>query len=106
MPTYDYKCNACDHRFEKFQPMTARPVRKCPDCGKLSAKRLIGTGAGVIFKGSGFYQTDYRNTSYNEAKKADKEPTAKSSSESKTADKKPAEKKPKADKPAARKTKG
>jgi len=106
MPTYDYKCNVCDHRFEKFQPMSARPVRKCPGCGKLSAKRLIGTGAGVIFKGSGFYQTDYRNKSYNEAKKADKEPTATSSSESKPADKKPAEKKPKADKPATEKAKG
>ena len=97
MPTYDYKCNACDHRFEKFQPMTARPVRKCPGCGKLSAKRLIGTGAGVIFKGSGFYQTDYRNTSYNEAKKADKEPAADTSSKSKPAEKKPAEKKPTVD---------
>jgi putative FmdB family regulatory protein len=94
MPTYDYKCNACDHRFEKFQPMTARPVRKCPDCGKLSAKRLIGTGAGVIFKGSGFYQTDYRNTSYNEAKKADKEPTADACGKCPHADKKSADKKP------------
>jgi putative FmdB family regulatory protein len=105
MPTYDYKCKACDHRFEKFQQMSARPVRKCPGCGKLSAKRLIGTGAGVIFKGSGFYQTDYRNKSYNEAKKADKEPTADACSKCPNADKKSTDKKPKPDKPADKKTK-
>ncbi|MBS3733477.1 MAG: zinc ribbon domain-containing protein [Phycisphaerae bacterium] len=62
MPTYDYECQACGHAFEKFQSITARPVRKCPKCGRNKAKRLIGTGAGVIFKGSGFYQTDYRKS--------------------------------------------
>ena len=60
MPTYDYQCDACGHRFEKFQSITARPVRKCPQCGKNRVRRLIGTGAGVIFKGSGFYITDYK----------------------------------------------
>jgi putative FmdB family regulatory protein len=61
MPTYDYQCDACGHEFEKFQSITARPTRKCPACGKNKARRLIGIGAGVIFKGSGFYQTDYKN---------------------------------------------
>lgn len=67
MPTYDYNCQACGHRFERFQLITASPVRKCPACGKSKAKRLIGTGAGIIFKGSGFYQTDYRSDSYRKA---------------------------------------
>jgi len=60
MPTYDYECQNCGHRFEKFQPITSEPVSECPQCnGKL--KRLIGSGAGIIFKGSGFYCTDYKN---------------------------------------------
>ena len=70
MPTYDYRCQACDHRFEQFQSMTADPLRKCPQCGKNELERLIGTGAGVIFKGSGFYQTDYRSDSYKAGEKA------------------------------------
>jgi len=69
MPTYEYQCEKCGHRFEKFQSMTASVLRKCPKCGKSSLKRLIGTGAGVIFKGSGFYQTDYRSDSYKQALK-------------------------------------
>ena len=73
MPTYDYKCNACDHTFEEFQSMSAKPLKKCPECGKLTLKRLIGTGAALIFKGSGFYETDYRSDSYKKAAKADKE---------------------------------
>jgi len=64
MPTYDYRCNACGHCFEKFQGITDPAVRKCPVCRKLAVKRLIGTGAAVIFKGSGFYQTDYRSSEY------------------------------------------
>ena len=61
MPTYDYKCLSCDHSFELFQSMSDDPVTKCYKCnGKL--KRLIGAGAGPIFKGSGFYQTDYKNS--------------------------------------------
>lgn len=69
MPTYDYQCGKCGHEFEKFQSITAPALRKCPKCGKSSLKRLIGTGAGVIFKGSGFYQTDYRSDSYKQAVK-------------------------------------
>jgi putative FmdB family regulatory protein len=69
MPTYDYLCDSCAHEFEKFQSITARQMRKCPECGKNQLKRLIGTGAGIIFKGSGFYETDYRSESYKEAKK-------------------------------------
>jgi putative FmdB family regulatory protein len=64
MPTYDYQCAACDHQFEVFQPISAPVKRKCPECGELKLKRLIGAGAAVVFKGSGFYQTDYRSESY------------------------------------------
>ena len=53
MPTYDYRCQKCDHEWELFQSITAKPVRKCPECGKPSAKRVIGPGAGIIFKASG-----------------------------------------------------
>jgi putative FmdB family regulatory protein len=75
MPTYEYKCDDCDHRFEELQSITAKPLRKCPACGKLKLKRLIGTGAGIIFKGSGFYQTDYRSDSYHKASKAETTPS-------------------------------
>ncbi|MFM1873549.1 MAG: hypothetical protein RL398_2971 [Planctomycetota bacterium] len=71
MPTYDYRCAACGHRFEEFQSMSADPLSKCPECGKKKLERLIGTGAGVIFKGSGFYQTDYRGGSYAQDQKKD-----------------------------------
>jgi putative FmdB family regulatory protein len=67
MPTYDYLCENCGYEFEQFQTITAKPVRRCPNCGKAAVKRLIGVGAGVIFKGSGFYQTDYRSESYKKA---------------------------------------
>ncbi len=60
MPTYDYVCAACDHAFEHFQSMTSRRLRKCPACGKPKLDRLVGSGSGVIFKGSGFYETDYK----------------------------------------------
>ena len=72
MPTYDYACQACGHEFEAFQSITAKTLRKCPECSKLRLKRLIGMGAGVIFRGSGFYETDYRSDSYRESAKADK----------------------------------
>ena len=75
MPTYDYVCDNCQHKFEKFQSIKAKPIRKCPKCGKLSVQRLIGAGAGIIFKGSGFYQTDYRSESYKQGKKNDTKPT-------------------------------
>ncbi|MEM6330189.1 MAG: zinc ribbon domain-containing protein [Planctomycetota bacterium] len=64
MPTYDYECDACDHAFELFQQISEPVKRKCPACGKLKLRRLFGTGAAVIFKGSGFYETDYRSESY------------------------------------------
>jgi len=80
MPTYDYKCNACGHRFELHQSMKDSPKRKCPRCGKNSLERLIGTGAAVLFKGSGFYQTDYRSDSYKKAAEADSKPAAKTES--------------------------
>ena len=73
MSTYDYECGECGHRWELFQPMRENPKRKCPGCGRLKARRLIGPGAGIIFKGSGFYQTDYRSQSYKDAAKADKQ---------------------------------
>ena len=71
MPTYEYECQSCHGKFELFQSITERPVRKCPHCGRASAKRLIGAGAGFIFKGSGFYQTDYRSAAYKADAKAD-----------------------------------
>jgi putative FmdB family regulatory protein len=71
MPTYEYECAACGHRHDWFQSMKDAPLKKCPKCGKLRLKRLIGAGAGVIFKGSGFYTTDYRSPSYETSKKSD-----------------------------------
>jgi len=64
MPTYDYVCDACGHQFELFQSITASTKRKCPECGRMKLRRLIGPGAAIVFKGSGFYQTDYRSDSY------------------------------------------
>jgi putative FmdB family regulatory protein len=78
MPTYDYQCDACDHKFEEFQSITAKPLKKCPQCGKPKLRRLFGTGAAVIFKGSGFYQTDYRSESYQKEASAEKAAPAKS----------------------------
>lgn len=72
MPTYDYRCNACGHDFELFQSMSESVKKKCPECGKMALERLIGTGAAVLFKGSGFYQTDYRTESYKKGADADK----------------------------------
>ena len=80
MPTYDYECDACGHTWELFQKITDDPVKKCPQCNKKKARRLFGTGAAVVFKGSGFYQTDYRSESYKKGAKADK----KSNSDSKS----------------------
>jgi putative FmdB family regulatory protein len=79
MPTYDYQCRACGHEFELFQQMSDPVKRKCPRCGKAQLERLIGTGAGVLFKGGGFYETDYRSDSYKKAAEAEKK-----SSEGKT----------------------
>jgi putative FmdB family regulatory protein len=71
MPTYDYVCEACGRALEIFQSMTEAPKKKCPHCGKLKLKRQLGTGGGILFKGSGFYQTDYRSESYKSAAKAE-----------------------------------
>jgi len=97
MPTYDYICESCGYEFERFQSITARPIRKCPNCDKFSLKRLIGAGSGVIFKGSGFYQTDYRSESYKKAEKSEKtktekKKTEKKKTETKTKDSKPTDK--------------
>ena len=94
MPTYDYVCEDCDHQFELFQSIKARPIRKCPKCGKLSVHRLIGAGAGIIFKGSGFYETDYRSDSYKEAKKNDTKPATDKSTKDKKAETKAKDSKP------------
>lgn len=82
MPTYDYRCDACGHEFELFQSITAEPEKKCPECKKRKLRRLIGPGAAVIFKGSGFYQTDYRSDSFRKAAAADKSSSSSSSGSS------------------------
>jgi putative FmdB family regulatory protein len=95
MPTYEYECQKCGHRFDEFQSMTAKPLVRCPKCkGKL--KRLVGAGAGFLFKGSGFYATDYRSSSYQEKKKGDASAPATAPSESAKPAGKPG------DKPAAK----
>jgi len=71
MPTYDYKCENCGHKFEIFQTITKASKRKCPKCGKLRLKRLIGSGSGIIFKGTGFYATDYRSDAHKKALEED-----------------------------------
>lgn len=70
MPTYEYECTACHHRFERLQPITAKASTACPRC-KRSARRLISAGAGLLFKGSGFYATDYRSSDYKKKAKAE-----------------------------------
>ncbi len=93
MPTYDYLCESCGTKLEIFQSMTESPKRKCPECGKNKLKRQIGTGAAILFKGSGFYETDYRSDSYKKGAQADSKPDSKpdssgagSGSESKSED--------------------
>ena len=78
MPTYEYRCTACNHEFEKFQRMSEEPGAECPECGKPAERRLSG-GAGLLFKGSGFYITDYRSDGYKQAAKADSGASEKSS---------------------------
>ena len=74
MPTYDYKCKKCEHRFEVFQSINSEPGALCPICG-YESERMIGMGAGFLFKGSGFYTTDYRSDSYRKAAESDKKKT-------------------------------
>src|SRR3954469_17547838 len=83
MPTYDYSCDACGNEFEVFESITAEPQKKCPKCKKNKLRRLFGAGGGLIFKGSGFYQTDYRPDSYKKAAEADKPKSESSDSSSK-----------------------
>ncbi|MBI2823993.1 MAG: zinc ribbon domain-containing protein [Planctomycetia bacterium] len=86
MPTYDYVCDGCGHSFELFQGITEAVKRKCPKCRKSKLRRLIGPGAAVMFKGSGFYQTDYRSEAYKKSAAADKP-----ASDGKSSDGKPSE---------------
>lgn len=72
MPTYEYECRNCDHKFDLYQSIMAKPITRCPKCKKDKVHRLIGRGAGIIFKGSGFYQTDYRSDHYMKQSAADK----------------------------------
>lgn len=88
MPTYAYECQACDHAVEIFQSMSESPKRKCPACGRLKLKRKIGTGAGILFKGSGFYETDYRSQSYRDGAAAETKSSEKKGSEKKGSDSK------------------
>lgn len=83
MPTYEYRCRACDNKWEEFQSIKAEPTKKCPKCRKAKAERIISAGGGILFKGSGFYQTDYRSESYKKgADAANKASEAASSSSS------------------------
>ena len=72
MPTYEYECQNCGNCFELFQKMSEEPIKKCPKC-QGNVKRLIGTGSGIIYKGAGFYTTEYRSESYKKGEKAEKE---------------------------------
>jgi putative FmdB family regulatory protein len=111
MPTYEYECTVCSHAFELFQTMSAPLLKKCPKCGK-KVRRLLGKGGGIIFKGSGFYSTDYRSPTYADSAKKDTDSTpAKTEGKPGTSESKPSasESKPasteKTSAPAAKKTK-
>ena len=84
MPTYEYRCDKCKHEMEAFQTMSAKPLRKCPKCGENRLKRLIGIGSGVVFKGSGFWQTDYRSEGYKKAAEAEKKAAEPAKTQSKS----------------------
>jgi len=88
MPTYDYECDACGHAMELFQGINDPVKRKCPECGKSKLRRLFGSGAAIVFKGSGFYQTDYRSEGYKKAAAAEKKSASgdSKSGDSKTGD--------------------
>jgi putative FmdB family regulatory protein len=82
MPTYDYVCDACGHALEIFQSINDAPKKKCPKCGKSKLHRRIGAGAGILFKGTGFYQTDYRSSEYKADAKKDSDSSGSTSSPS------------------------
>lgn len=89
MPTYDYRCAACGHVLEAFQSIREPALKKCPKCRKLRLERQIGSGAGILFKGGGFYQTDYRSESYKKSESTEKsggeKPAARTESSGKAA---------------------
>jgi putative FmdB family regulatory protein len=87
MPTYDYVCDACEHAFELYQSIKDEPKKQCPECGKKKLRRLIGGGAAIVFKGSGFYTTDYRSESYKKAAAADKSASSAEKSTDKSTEK-------------------
>ncbi|MEM1226122.1 MAG: FmdB family zinc ribbon protein [Planctomycetota bacterium] len=93
MPTYDYVCQACGHEMEVFQGINDPVLKKCPECKKQKLQRQFGTGAAIVFKGSGFYQTDYRSESYKKGAKADK-PKSEGKSDKKKSDSKKTDSKP------------
>ena len=101
MPTYDYECDACAHKFEQFQGINDPVLTKCPECKKKKLRRLFGTGGAIVFKGSGFYQTDYRSENYKKGASADKSAGESKSSESKSSDTKSSESKSSDSKPAS-----
>jgi len=92
MPTYEYVCDGCQHKFDELQSFSDAPLKKCPACKKSKLRRLFGTGAAVLFKGSGFYETDYRSESYKAGAKADETASkpAETKTDSKAADSTPA----------------
>src|SRR4051794_25898379 len=107
MPTYDYVCEACGHAFDELQAFSDPPLTKCPKCKKKKLRRLFGTGAAVLFKGSGFYETDYRSESYKSGEKAEADatkPAGDKSGETKSDDKPAAESKPATESKPAGKT--
>lgn len=93
MPTYEYECTKCGHRFELFQKITDPPRKRCPKC-RGAVRRLIGRGAGMIFKGSGFYSTDYRSESYKQQKEKESGSKPKAKDESRPKPKPASEGKP------------
>lgn len=84
MPTYEYQCDACNHAFEEFQSIKAEALKKCPECGKKKLRRLIGGGAAILFKGSGFYQTDYRSESYKQSAQKEQSTTSSANGDGKS----------------------
>lgn len=99
MPTYEYHCDACSHEFEEFQSIKDAPLKRCPECGRNRLRRLISGGAAIVFKGSGFYQTDYRSESYQKSAKADSAPAASKTEGSAAPDPAPKKEAPKASPP-------